>query len=706
MDPKGMEPYVDWFGFMSYDLHGPWDAGVKTIGSLVQPQTNIREIINNTLPLWFDKLTPAKINLGLAYYGRGFTLSDKFCTSMGCVFKGPSKAANCTNFDGVMSNREIKQLIKDKRLTPKLIEEAQVKQITWDDQWIGYDDDETINAKVQAANSLCMGGTMIWSIDFDSGSGSGDVPDGIIAADGNNTSSGDSSSGGGNNLGSGSGGNSGGGHSGASGSGLVYVNETMWTDQNPLVACEPPCVLVLPPTQLPSPTVISFPPWTTTYVINTVTSNTKGQGGIPTLLTISTTIKIPPITTTEIQMWPVTVFSNDSSTATFTPVQSIQPPPITTYLPGPPPALHDPGDSTYTLMKSHQTTLYPQPTQNIDLPPKHPVTYTRGPPKATCAAHCGHHDCRIFGCGGGCSLFGCGDNCGLLGCGGGCGIAGCGGPCSIFGCGGCGLAGCGVTACPLCGPNLDINGGGDTIGGDDPDNDTNNDDQDGDENDNEDDDEDDEEDVETEICLLEEADLPGDIIPGDSFMPGDLVTSIEGLSTDFFATVSLSLKPTKGITSTSSRDSVTTVYSTTVTSTFTPTLSPTRCYVTFVMKANDFDNLYTIQVTGINGAWAANQGSKLHDAMADCGYIQKYQWIEDLNDGKGGSAIIDLVDRGKAAVAVTTRGFEVLPDVAERVIVRRASFYQRFSFQNFWFNGNILVPGHSTVSIAVRIKHD
>lgn len=130
MDPKGMEPYLNWFGFMAYDLHGSWDANVKTLGSLIRPQTDIREIDNDTVPLWFDKIDPAKINLGLATYGRGFTVSDRKCGKLdfpnlykkiwiaiiaypltfdtaypGCGFQGPSKAGPCTGFDGVMSNR-------------------------------------------------------------------------------------------------------------------------------------------------------------------------------------------------------------------------------------------------------------------------------------------------------------------------------------------------------------------------------------------------------------------------------------------------------------------------------------------------------------------------------------------------------------------------------------------------------------------------
>lgn len=601
MDPKAMEPYVDWFGFMAYDLHGSWDAAVKTIGALVRPQTDLRDITNDTLPLWFDKLDPAKVNLGLAYYGRGYTLSDKACNYMGCSFSGPSKPAACTNFEGVMSNREIKRLIKDKSLTPTLIDGAQVKQITWDDQWIGYDDDETFAAKVRTANSLCMGGTMIWSIDFDSGSGSGDVPDDNFGA--NSTGS---SSGGGNNPGSGSGGNSGANSSGGnSGSGLVYVDPSIWTDSQPLAACEPPCVLVLPPMQLPSPTVISFPPVTTTYVVSSEAGGAAGQGGTPTLVTVTTAIAVPPVTTTEIQMWAITIFTDDPLAATFTPVQSVEPHPVIADFPGPPTKPQSTLDAVIASMKSHQTTIYPQATHSVDLPPRPAVSYTRGPPKQTCTAHCGHHDCKIFGCGGGCSLFGCGGNCGLLGCGGGCGIAGCGGGCGIQGCGGCGLIGCGK-ACPECAPNIDTTGG-DTTGGDEGDN-------------NEDDNEDEEDEDETKACLLEEADLATGPSPADGIIQIDDVSAIPGYN------------PGDDTPTPTPSQSYTTLTLPTVTLTVTPTPSPQA-----VCTGSAAALWYNYQITNMMGTWVEDGGGRLHDEVSGCGDVTKWQWTDDEGDGNGAS---------------------------------------------------------------------
>lgn len=76
-DAKGLEPYVDHFGFMAYDLHGFWDADVDALGSIVRGQADVREIYNNTIPLAYAGLDPGKIVFGVAWYGRGYTLSGK-----------------------------------------------------------------------------------------------------------------------------------------------------------------------------------------------------------------------------------------------------------------------------------------------------------------------------------------------------------------------------------------------------------------------------------------------------------------------------------------------------------------------------------------------------------------------------------------------------------------------------------------------------
>ncbi|KAJ4288855.1 hypothetical protein N0V88_007185 [Collariella sp. IMI 366227] len=333
--PKEMEPYVDWFGIMTYDLHGPWDKDVKQIGTVVLGHTNIPEIANWTLPLWYDGVNPAKVNMGLAYYSRGYTLADANCNSVGCQWKGPSRPGQCTNFGGVHSLQEIQRLITQLGVQPKLLAADMMKQLTFGDQWIGYDDMETIAMKRQWANNHCFGGTMIWSVDMFSGSGSGDTPDGGGSTDP---------------------GNPGGGQ--GDGSGVIYIDPSIYEEGAPEVKCQPPCTFILPPKSLTKATTITFPPYVTS--LDVAWSASTGW----TSIVQTTTITIPPVTTTEIEVWAYTVSGTRTTSgaySTFRITPSIRPSPFTIK------------DDPNPLKQSGVS--HPPVTRTIT-PPPWPYTYT------------------------------------------------------------------------------------------------------------------------------------------------------------------------------------------------------------------------------------------------------------------------------------------------------------------------------------------
>jgi chitinase len=182
-DVKGLEPYVDHFGFMAYDLHGFWDSDVKTLAPVVRGQADIREIYNNTIPLAYPGVDFGKIVFGVAWYGRGYTLSDPSCNTLGCNFAGPSKPAKCTNSAGVMSLSEVQDMIKN-GATSRLLKDSAMKELVFDDQWIGYDDEETVEMKRKFANNYCFGGLMAWSVDFEPGTGGSDDGEPAKSTDG------------------------------------------------------------------------------------------------------------------------------------------------------------------------------------------------------------------------------------------------------------------------------------------------------------------------------------------------------------------------------------------------------------------------------------------------------------------------------------------------------------------------------------------
>ncbi|GAB7352155.1 hypothetical protein MBLNU459_g2641t2 [Dothideomycetes sp. NU459] len=173
-DINSMQAYLNWFNFMSYDIHGVWDSTDKFTGPYIRPHTNLTEITDGLSLLWRAGVTPDKVVLGLGWYGRSFTLSDSTCNTPNgvCTFSTGGNPGSCTASAGTLSNAEIFRIIAAGGTQQGFDKTAAVKWITWNNnQWVSYDDGETMQLKLQAANNLCLAGTMIWSIDQDNTQG-------------------------------------------------------------------------------------------------------------------------------------------------------------------------------------------------------------------------------------------------------------------------------------------------------------------------------------------------------------------------------------------------------------------------------------------------------------------------------------------------------------------------------------------------------
>lgn len=92
---ESMAKSVDWINLMSYDLHGSWDADGNWIGPHVYAHTNMTEIKDAVQLLWRNNVPAEKVNLGLAFYGRSYTLVDPSCNIPGCEFKDPGRPFSC-----------------------------------------------------------------------------------------------------------------------------------------------------------------------------------------------------------------------------------------------------------------------------------------------------------------------------------------------------------------------------------------------------------------------------------------------------------------------------------------------------------------------------------------------------------------------------------------------------------------------------------
>ncbi|KAJ5146324.1 uncharacterized protein N7515_000888 [Penicillium bovifimosum] len=504
---------VDWFNMMTYDLHGTWDADNSWIGSVVNSHTNLTDIKLAMDLLWRNDIDPEKVVMGLGFYGRS------------CPFLSGGNPGPCTKNAGTLSFSEIRSILDDdnKKAVKTYDTEAAVQIVTFgENQWVSYDDWKSFGAKVEYANSHCIGGTMVWAVSLDA---DGAATNGLTGATdlfpGDNGSQG--------------------------GEGDVYIGPDLWTNDTAEVACNAPCTLVLPPYPLETPVTITWPDYQTS-----VLSTSDG-----TIHTRSTKFEVPKFTITEVPFWPETIANTAQVTVHFSPVQSIAPPALTFNLPSneatfplntvdytarmtptqsnsmvtsSPSAVSTPaaiqsgvadncvnfykaadGDGCYDIASTHgitsdqfvewnpavgsdcsglwkdeyycvgvasTATASSSTTSNDTVIPityssSHPITIMPQPtvtsirPKNTPIPHIKYHKGdppSSGGCSAGKALSGCGThNCNLFGCSGKCGIFGCDGGCGIGFCGGgCGLFGCG----PGCGGgNCMIKGGGGGTGG-------------------------------------------------------------------------------------------------------------------------------------------------------------------------------------------------------------------------------------------------
>ncbi|KAK9760868.1 hypothetical protein K7432_014685 [Basidiobolus ranarum] len=167
-DVREITKSLDWINIMTYDIHGSWDANIESIGPYVNSHTNLTEV-DAAIDLFLRAgASPDKLNLGLGFYGRSFTLKDSSCTAVGCEFSGPSRAGPCSGAPGILSYAEVASVIQRSGVQPIYHEGAASQILTYDgDQWIGYDDSRTLAQKIRYGVAKCLGGAMVWAIDLE-----------------------------------------------------------------------------------------------------------------------------------------------------------------------------------------------------------------------------------------------------------------------------------------------------------------------------------------------------------------------------------------------------------------------------------------------------------------------------------------------------------------------------------------------------------
>lgn len=141
----------------------------NAIGNLVQGHTNLTEIKQAAELLWRVGIKPEQVAMGFGFYGRSFKLEDPGCSKPSCRFKGDATPGSCSSTSGIMMYYEIQALLDQGRnLNPVHDEEAAVNYLVYNkDQWVSYDNGTTFQQKLDWANEIGIGGSLIWASDTD-----------------------------------------------------------------------------------------------------------------------------------------------------------------------------------------------------------------------------------------------------------------------------------------------------------------------------------------------------------------------------------------------------------------------------------------------------------------------------------------------------------------------------------------------------------
>ena len=162
---------------MAYDYHGSWNKNTGHNSPLFarQGQTGDQLLLNQeaTIDAWIELGAKAeKLVLGLAMYGRTFTLKTKKMNGMNAPSTDAGQSGPYTQAPGFLSYYEICNLMTNDGWTKEWNDEQKIPYAFKDDQWVGFDDPESIRLKCDYAVKRKLAGAMIWSLDLDDFTGS------------------------------------------------------------------------------------------------------------------------------------------------------------------------------------------------------------------------------------------------------------------------------------------------------------------------------------------------------------------------------------------------------------------------------------------------------------------------------------------------------------------------------------------------------
>ncbi|XP_039605061.1 chitotriosidase-1-like [Polypterus senegalus] len=159
---------ADFVNIMSYDLHysGEPVTGHHSAFDQQPEERNKNLNVKFVISYWMSLgLQTSKMLLGIPTYGRTYTLADPKDNGVGAVANGAGAEGNYTADKGTLAFFEICREfdLKKTRWHPQL----QVPYAVQGNQWVGFDNQKSIELKVKWLKDMGLGGVMVYKLDTD-----------------------------------------------------------------------------------------------------------------------------------------------------------------------------------------------------------------------------------------------------------------------------------------------------------------------------------------------------------------------------------------------------------------------------------------------------------------------------------------------------------------------------------------------------------
>lgn len=159
--------HVDWITVRAYDYHNYHDGKTGLIAPLVTSDSlSVDVAIKHLIQ---QGATANKLILGIPAFARTFTLKDEQQHGLNAQITGAGEAGKFTKHPGFWSFYEV--CLRIKRDGFDIVRDTTQKGVSayafHKNQWVTFDDVETVRVKAKYVKEMQLGGSMISSVDLD-----------------------------------------------------------------------------------------------------------------------------------------------------------------------------------------------------------------------------------------------------------------------------------------------------------------------------------------------------------------------------------------------------------------------------------------------------------------------------------------------------------------------------------------------------------